>query len=189
MAMGWQSICTWQRIKIESRESLTRRSSRIGNLDQGLPLATLRAPTPRIQRGQEGPWRSKATVSSEPHCGHTFSMCPDDRPSRFRCATRQPFAALRMITVRRFFFDRRADHHAARVRGTSPKCPASTLSVATSMPCACSGATGRPPRPWRMAHSRTDISRPMTCHAQEPAALSWPPRASRAVPILRRASM
>jgi len=39
-----------------------------------------------------------------------------------------------MIALRRFFFDRRANDHAALLLGTSPKCPASTLSVATSIP-------------------------------------------------------
>ena len=90
----------------------------------------------------------------------------------FRGATRHSFALLRSTTFRAFFSAQRVGHYAARGRANSPKCAASTPSVATRTPCACGGGTGRPPQPCRMAHSRTELSQPSTCQAQQPAALS-----------------
>ena len=60
-----------------------------------------------------------------------------------------------------------------------PKCPASTPSAATRIPCACSCRTGRPFQLWLIAHSRTLRYRQTTCQTHEPAGLEVPPSASR----------
>ena len=59
-----------------------------------------------------------------------------------------------------------------------PKCTASIPSDAMRIPCACSCRTGRPPQPWRIAHSRTLRCTPTTCHTHEPAGLLIPPNAA-----------
>ena len=59
--------------------------------------------------------------------------------------------------------------HEARLAAPYSKCAASIPSAATRIPWACSCRTGRPPQPWRIAHSRTLRCKPTTCQTQEPA--------------------
>jgi hypothetical protein len=43
--------------------------------------------------------------------------------------------------------------------------------AATTIPCACSTLTARPPQPWRIAHSWFERCSPATCQTQEPAGM------------------